>query len=37
MGLGHAEARWLEYKLKGKLSDDDIKEVCNSLLKITMC
>ena len=33
--LGHVEARWLENKLKGKLADNDIKEICSSLLKIT--
>ncbi len=33
--LGHVEARWLENKLKGKLPDNEIKELCNNLLKIT--
>ncbi len=33
--LGHIEARWLENKLKGKLPENDIKELCASLLKIT--
>jgi fatty acid/phospholipid biosynthesis enzyme len=33
--LGHVEARWLENKLKGKLSEDDIKDVCSSLRKVT--
>ena len=33
--LGQVEARWLENTLKGKLADNDIKEVCSSLLKIT--
>jgi phosphate acyltransferase len=33
--LGHIEAKWLENKLKGRLPEDDIKEICGSLLKIT--
>jgi phosphate acyltransferase len=33
--LGHVEARWLENKLKGKLAENEIKEICSSLLKIT--
>jgi phosphate acyltransferase len=33
--LGHVEARWLENKLKGKLPESEIKEICGSLLKIT--
>jgi glycerol-3-phosphate acyltransferase PlsX len=33
--LGHVEARWLENKLKGKLPEKDIQEICGSLLKIT--
>jgi glycerol-3-phosphate acyltransferase PlsX len=33
--LGHIEARWLENKLKGKLPENDIKELTASLLKIT--
>ena len=33
--LGHVEARWLENKLKGKLPENDIKEICGSLLKMT--
>jgi glycerol-3-phosphate acyltransferase PlsX len=33
--LGHVEAKWLENKLKGKLADSEIKEICASLLKIT--
>ena len=34
-GLGHIEARWLEKKLKGKLPEADIQEICKSLLKMT--
>ncbi|MBN1188520.1 MAG: phosphate acyltransferase PlsX [Dehalococcoidales bacterium] len=33
--LGHAQARWLENTLRGKLADNEIKELCSSLLKIT--
>ena len=33
--MGHVEARWLENKLKGKLPEDDIREICGSLLKMT--
>lgn len=33
--LGHVEARWLENKLKGKLAENDIKEISQSLLKMT--
>lgn len=33
--LGHVEARWLESKLKGKLPEDDIEEICGSLIKMT--
>jgi phosphate acyltransferase len=33
--LGHVEARWLENKLKGKLPENDIKEICASLIKVT--
>jgi glycerol-3-phosphate acyltransferase PlsX len=33
--LGHGMAHFLEKKLQGKLSDNDIKEVCGSLLKMT--
>ena len=33
--LGHVEARWLEQKLKGKLPDSDIQELCASLMKMT--
>ncbi len=33
--LGHVEARWLESQLKGKLPENDIKEICASLLKMT--
>ena len=33
--LGHIETRWLEKKLKGKLPDDDIREICDSLRKMT--
>ncbi len=33
--LGHVEAKWLENKLKGKLPDAEIREICSSLLKMT--
>jgi glycerol-3-phosphate acyltransferase PlsX len=33
--LGHVEAKWLENKLKGKLPEAEIKEICGSLLKMT--
>jgi glycerol-3-phosphate acyltransferase PlsX len=33
--MGHVTARWLENKLKGKMSEGDIKEVCSGLLKMT--
>ena len=33
--LGQVEAKWLENKLKGKLPENEIKEICGSLLKIT--
>jgi glycerol-3-phosphate acyltransferase PlsX len=33
--LGQIEARWLEKKLKGKLPDDDVQEICGSLRKMT--
>jgi phosphate acyltransferase len=33
--LGHVTAHWLENKLKGKLSENEVKDVCNSLLKMT--
>jgi phosphate acyltransferase len=34
-GLGKVENRWLANKLKGKLPESDIKEICDSLLKLT--
>jgi phosphate acyltransferase len=34
-GLGHIQARWLEKKLSGKLPENDIKEICGNLLKMT--
>lgn len=34
-GLGHIQARWLEKKLNGKLPENDIREICGSLLKMT--
>jgi glycerol-3-phosphate acyltransferase PlsX len=33
--MGHVTARWLENRLKGKMSEGDIKEVCSGLLKMT--
>jgi phosphate acyltransferase len=33
--LGHVEARWLENKLKDKLPDTDVQEICSSLTKMT--
>jgi glycerol-3-phosphate acyltransferase PlsX len=33
--LGRIEARWLENKLKGKLADKDISDICGSFLKAT--
>jgi phosphate acyltransferase len=33
--LGRVEARWLEGKLKGKLAENDIKEICGSLQRMT--
>jgi glycerol-3-phosphate acyltransferase PlsX len=33
--LGHVEAMWLEKKLRGKLAESEIKDLCSSLLKIT--
>jgi phosphate acyltransferase len=33
--LGHVESRWLENKLKGKLPDTDVQEICSSLMKMT--
>jgi phosphate acyltransferase len=33
--LGRVESRWLENKLKGKLPESDIKEICNSLVRLT--
>jgi fatty acid/phospholipid biosynthesis enzyme len=33
--LGHVEARWLENKLKGKLFENEIKDICAGLLKMT--
>ncbi|MBP1706971.1 MAG: plsX [Chloroflexi bacterium] len=33
--LGRVEARWLENKLKGKIADKDIQEICGSFLKAT--
>jgi len=33
--MGHVTAHWLENKLKGKMSEGDVKEVCNGLLKMT--
>jgi glycerol-3-phosphate acyltransferase PlsX len=34
-GLGRTENRWLANKLKGKLPENDIKDICDSLLKLT--
>jgi glycerol-3-phosphate acyltransferase PlsX len=33
--VGRVEARWLENRLKNKLSENDIKEICNGLIKLT--
>ena len=33
--MGHVTAHWLENKLKGKLAETEVKEVCNSLLRMT--
>jgi phosphate acyltransferase len=33
--LGRVEARWLEKKLSGKLSTQDLQDVCTSLIKMT--
>jgi phosphate acyltransferase len=33
--LGHVQARWLENKLRGKLAENEIKELSSSILKIT--
>jgi len=33
--LGNVQARWMESKLKGKLPEKDIQELCSSLLKVT--
>jgi phosphate acyltransferase len=33
--LGHIEAAWLAGKLRGKLPDNEIQEICGSLLKMT--
>ena len=33
--MGHVTAHWLENKLKGKLSETDIKDICNGYLKMT--
>ncbi len=34
-GLGEVEARWLESKLKGKLPESDIADICSDLRKNT--
>jgi phosphate acyltransferase len=34
-GLGRVENRWLADKLQGKLPENDVKEICDSLLKLT--
>jgi phosphate acyltransferase len=33
--LGHVQARWLENKLKGKLAENEVKEICSSMIKST--
>jgi phosphate acyltransferase len=33
--LGMIEARWLEKKLTGKLAESEVREVCESFLKVT--
>jgi len=33
--MGHVTAHWLENKLKGKLPETDIKDICNGYLKMT--
>jgi glycerol-3-phosphate acyltransferase PlsX len=34
-GLGHVEAHWLQNKLKGKLPENEVQEICAGLLGIT--
>jgi glycerol-3-phosphate acyltransferase PlsX len=33
--MGHVTAHWLENKLQGKLSETEVKDICNSLLRMT--
>ena len=33
--LGHGMAHWLEKKLQGKLAENEIKDICGSMLKMT--
>jgi glycerol-3-phosphate acyltransferase PlsX len=34
-GLGMVEAKWLESQLQGKLPENEVKEICSRLLKLT--
>jgi phosphate acyltransferase len=34
-GLGNIESKWLEEQLEGKISSEEIRNICNKLLKLT--